>query len=399
MPLEGANVGASFNVTCHQIQKLGNPKTLIRSSGPRRQNVAPTLATPDSAYANPTLYQGQEVTWTGKLKRIRGLRGQVHLVVDLIGSKNVSSFEAFTTDRTFVTQLEDYVTNDESTSGDDTVSVTGTIALPEATGVRLSKYSPLLQLKQIEKVGVPTSKAEVGKKREENSFAKQQVTDSLFKLLRNTPPIGTEVTLQVRYSSFSESSKQITVNPLDRNRYLSVHCDFPAGSKTAFEDYKINDHLHLVAVIREDGLDTNSGLKLQGKRVYRLANRRSEVTETGRAIPPLDFTQADELWSKVQYNNDPVRDPLLGGGEYDGYAINGTNLNIKITKAFFKYSSITLTSPNTVANRQALDRFKSGEEILFEGTVQPKGMLSTRPVAVIWLAPIGSPNSKETFDK
>ncbi|MBX3400423.1 MAG: serine/threonine protein kinase [Gemmataceae bacterium] len=411
MPAFGPGPGASFEgfsldtalqAECLSVRKVGKPETTVVQFGERRANLPAVKTTPDSVYANPAGHVGARVTWTGPLKKIRALGDSTHLLVGVTGSiAGLTNFEARVAGTAFLDELSDFVTSDESTGKADTVTVTGVVESPPPGVERLEPTVPLLQLDRIERPGDNESAAVSGRKRDPKSFRAANVLDPLTKFQRHPPPVGTAIRFSARYSSFNSYNLTIYLNPAPKTHSGGIHVKMTGATDAALKDYKTGDLVDVEAVV--ENVDNSSDRpKLRGKSVVRKANARSLITETGRAIPPLDFTAVERLWNDVRYVSNPnATDPLRGGGVFESYAALEGRLKIVLKNAFFQYSNLDLYCADTPVNRKALDALKAGDELIFEAkSIAPppgKSSSSYRELDADWIAPIGTPDKKIEF--
>lgn len=386
----------TIRVNCSQIQMQGDASTLVSTSGPRRNNVQLTTDTPDAAHADLNKVLGKEATWSGTLYRLRRQNGETHLAVSFTGSvTGLRHFEAFTTDKDFFDELADYVES-SITSRADKVSVTGTIRNADAASFRLQTNVPLLEIKQLQREGESGSRAVVGRKRAAGTFRKSSVKTGLAALLRDWPPVGTEVKFTGDYYRYDSRDKDVEVRLSDRSGYLhdtKTIIRFPQSSQASFADYKSGDEVEVTAAVAAHA----DYLTLLGKSIVRSANPDSLVTDQGRATAAMDFSVEKEQWRTLKYKlKDNVGKKVHAWGYYGGFTRGPASYRITVKKLFSDYGDLTLDCNVNTQATQFLRQLKDGEEVFFEFAVE--GGSSSKPVGkLLWIARMGEPDKKLTL--
>jgi tRNA A-37 threonylcarbamoyl transferase component Bud32 len=401
-PPEDFSIESDLNFDCVRLQKMQRPDTLVAASGPRRKvQIDPKQPlTPDAVAVAPAELLDREVTWTGKLKSVRAVDGATHVVVTVPNPKDgVDEFEAYA-DRAWLAQLVDYIATDEDSSKADTVVVTGRVALPGSKPNRVRDNAPLLKGLSIERSGSPESRAAVGATRAASSYRTPARTDELALLFRDPPTDGKEIRFTAYYQRFNTGDSTALLTSNAASSLNSVKCKIPGLTATLLSDYRDNDPVEVVGTLLRAANASDRQLAFDATSIVRKANARSRITDKGREFPPLDFKDAYDRWSRYR-SVGPMAETFAAGGVYDGYTVSGGTLKIGLKNAFFKSSTLDLYCPDTAVNRKALDAFKAGDEILFEGkTAMASGKLtkskssSSRQLEAVWIAPIGDPEKK-----
>jgi hypothetical protein len=399
---ESISLDTALHADCLRVRKIGKAETTVEQFGDRRRSAPRGKVSPDSVYANPDRHAGAEVTWTGPLKKLRVIGDGTHVLVGVTGSvAGLTAFEARVAGKVFVDELADFVPSDESSAKADTVTVTGVVESPLPGADRFDKNVPLLRLERIERPGDPDAAAVSGRKRDPKSFRIANALDEYTKFFRNPPPVGSAVRFEARYGSFSSYDLAFSINPPQKTHSGSDRVRLTGATTEMLKDYKSGDLVIVDAIVEEMG-NASSRPKLRARSVVRKANARSLVTESGRAIPPLDFSAVEKLWRDVKYTSNPnTTDPLQGGGIYESYTARDGRLKIELKNGFFSYGDLDLYCADTTANHTALNAIKAGDEIIFEAksVAPPKGRFSSsyRQLDVEWIAPIGAPDKKIEF--
>jgi len=383
----------TIEVNASQIQKMGDPSTLVNSTSARRKTFPDTPDTPATAKYNLEKVLGKEAVWTGKLYKLCRRDGETHLLVtrtrNMLGS---GAFEAYTTDPGFFENLIDYV--DGYASKADEVLITGIVTKGDSAAYRLGSYAPLLRIKQVARVGDPRSVAVVGQTRSPDTLRQETVRTGLARLLRDWPAVGTEVKFRgfLGFVHFFSGNKNIDVYAKKNDLRNKVTVQFPNADKKAFADYQRKDEVEVRAVVMEN----SKKLRLLGKSIARLANPLSLVTDQGRRTPALDFSEEKRIWRRIRYHPERnAKTRLRGAGFYGGYTQEGTHYKITINKLFFGYERLGLICDRNSTNKEFLNGLQEGEEVLFEFSPVASGK---RDIArVLWMSRIGTPDKKVIF--
>lgn len=345
----------------------------------------------------------EEMTCTGRIFRRLVLANESHF---FIATPSRTIMEAFTDEKDFMEQVVDYLPW-------DTVSITGSIVEPKAAAARMQNGVPLLKLRQMECVGAPGSRAIVGQKRDPNTIRRDRVPGGVAGMPGNQPPfgpqqpaqpgparpqsappgnlpaIGTELRLSGRYFGYTGSSQTVQVQSQEKG-FSQVM--FPVSNTETFADYKFNDAVEVTATVAEQG-------KLLGKRIVRVANPRSEVTDKGRAIPPLNFKEASEQWRQIRRQPQAhANEKVQAAGVFEEKDLTRADAcyQIKITNLFFSYDRLNLYCSPEPAVAQFLAELKKGDEVLFEFSVM--GTRSYNACGGLWsMSRIGEPERKVAF--
>lgn len=395
-------VWTQLRVNCSQIRLQGQPATLLDARSPRQPNVAVSAVsavTPATVQADPAKVLGQEIAWSGKLYQVRCRSEETHLVAMFSEPvQGIRIFEAYTDDRAFVEELADYVDLADSYGEAETVTVTGTVCMPNASRIRLLPGVPLLKIKQVECVNRPGSRAVVGQKRDRASFRASTLHTGLAAILRAPPAPGTEVKFAGRYSMFNESGKSVRVSPGNAARSSnSTEITFAGVDRAVFADYWSGAVVEVTGTLSEQPYAPANQPKITGKTIVRKSNPRSLVTATGRETPPLDLTAEKRQWSKVKFTSKQspgVR--LQASGVFGGYTDEKSHLKVRITNLYFGYERIDLLCAADSAARQFLDSLSPDDEVLFEFS-PADGTSYRRTLALQWMARLGDPDNKIPF--
>jgi len=382
----------SLQADCSQVQAQGDPSTLVSVRGPRRTNVAVSPDMPDVAVFDPDRVLGKEATWSGTLYRLRRQNGETHLVLSLTGSlTGLRYFEAFTSEQDFFDGLADYVPN-----GNDKVSVRGTICPPGAASFRLQTGAPLLEIKELARQGQPDSRVVVGRKRPPSMFSPGTAITGLAALLRDWPPLGTEVKLTGSFDSYDTSGKDLKVRlpSSGGNTYDStVVVRFPRSNQAMFADYRNGDEVEVTATVDAHG----QYLTLLGRSIVQSANPNSLVTDTGRKIPAMDFSVEKDQWSGIRYRlKENLEKKVRAWGYFGGISRSPGGHRITVTKLFGDSGGdLTLNCAGPPNATQFLQQLKSGEEVFFEFSVEGG---DSKPVGrLLKIARVSDPDNPVEF--
>lgn len=393
----------SIDVDLVQIQKVNSPSTLVRASGPRRHVSHGGEITPDVAFSTPKSVLGETVQWKGKLYQLVQFEGETHAVVDISDSKiGLGRFEVYTTEKNFLAKVTDYIdAAGGNRSGNDTVMVEGVISKSDSTAFRLDDDVPLLKLVSLERNQVPSSKAAVGVQRDPATIDESRVVTGLAEALRNRPAIGSEITFDGVYSSFSDSSHRMSVRSSNRSA-LYANFEFAEAQENDFADYKSGDEVTVTAVVLNNELTTSSTqMEFRCKQIVRRKNARSLITEKGRAIPPLDFSVQERQWEELRKAPEANAGKQVSAvGIFDGFS-TGSNQGkeyrkVTIKRAFNSYRTLEVYCAADPKTDEFLSGLKSQAEVLFEFVIAdtPGSQLGGH---LVWMSPIGDPDSKVMF--
>jgi hypothetical protein len=182
----------------------------------------------------------------------------------------------------------------------------------------------------------------------------------------------------------------------DSSSFHVVYVEFPNVPEGAFSDYESND---LVEVTGTAG-DKNptplaSQLVLAGKKIVRLGNRLSLVTDAGRAVAPVDYEPQRRQWEAVrQKPQDYVGRPVPVNGRYAGVIGNDSSCIIRIDRLFGNYGTLELTGKDVPGSAmQFLEQLPKGTEVDFEVTVLSVKSYSP-DFRLDWVARVDDPTTK-----
>ena len=173
----------------------------------------------------------------------------------------VPRLEAFTSDVSFVQEVADYRSGDESeySSSGDRVEIEGEFCDGKAATLRLEPSVPLVKLKSIVKAGTPGSRADVGKRRNPDSIDPAAKLAPLAEILR-MPPAEPRTFSAIYQGWDAGSGVRVAAGPRDRR---SVTVQFPSVSRGNLADYRPEETVFVEAAFNEG---TEPGqLKIQGR--------------------------------------------------------------------------------------------------------------------------------------
>ena len=377
-----------------QIQLQGEPSSRVFIHGERRSNVTIGDATPDVAAFRLSEVLGREVTWSGRLQTFRRREGQTHLTAAPAQSiTGLRYFEAYTPDAAFFEELLDYVDYDGKMSKADQVTVTGTIVRADDAPWRIDRSAPLLKIASIERKSSPASRAVVGSRRSPDSLRTDTVKTGLARLIRDWPTIGTSVEFTGQYDGYSSTEHEMNVKP--PKEYGHTVVAFPRAVESMFADYRNGELVTVKAMVAEFGNE----LKLAGKRVVRVANPRSLITDQGRPTPPLDLSIDKDRWKAAREKlNDNIGTTLQGCGLYNGYTRNPAYCNVRIKDPFLEHGEIELVGKPAEGSEEFLKRLHPGDEVLFEFVIEG-GSFFKPSCGLQWIAQAADPDVKKAFSR
>jgi hypothetical protein len=357
---------------------------------------------------------GRELICTGQLRRCQGRDGESHFVVYVRGSLLEEQYvEAVTREKDFMAQVADFVDKEESSRDADTVQIKGTVSAPEAVHFRLQTDALLVQLQQIERPGDAGSLAIVGKQREARTFRQDRPRTRLAVILRDPPPVGTEVKFQAIYSSYSRTRQTVHLRR-DKNDYRSIDIPFAGIGPTEFEGLRAGDPVEVTATIATAPVGSVPNRVLfASTSIARVGFPTPVASAPGQEVP-LDFTRDKEEWDQfVRQGGRTTSRRLIGCGIFDGWTSTSsistarkTQLNINISCMYFADGNLVLFTRVSPEAETFLSGLTKGEKVLFEfGPVRtktkPSGPTRTATAEsramVYWMSRLDKPDAKVTF--
>ncbi len=386
----------AIRVNCSQVQMQGKPSTLASTLGSRRGNVTINPNMPDVAHLDLSKVLGKEASWSGTLYRLRRRNGETHLVVSVTGLiSGLRHFEAFTSDYDFYDSLADYVASSLSSRADK-VSVKGTIRASDASSFRLQAGIPLLEIKELQRQGDSSSRVVVGSKRPASTMRPGTATTGLAALLRDWPPIGTEVQFSGIFCRYDTYNKEVTVVASDLSGNYNdtrVVVRFPQSNEAMFADYEDKDKVDVTATVSAHA----SYLTLSGKSIVQSGDPRSMVTDAGRQFAAMDFSVEENRWNNIRHKlSNNVGKKVHAWGYFSGFAKSPTSHRITVNDLFSGGSNLTLSCEGSAQAIQFLQQLKDREKVFFEFSVEV-GSYNRPTGKLVWIARLSDPDRKITF--
>ncbi len=395
-----------ISATCKRLQKVGEPLSLVAARGPRRTVALVGELTPRLANANPSVHQGQEVRWRGRLTSIISFDGETHLALTTFEPRfGATSFEAYTRQKGFMDEIADYLSSRESGRHGDDVWVRGSLVPVSGASFRLTESTLLLELKHIEREGHPASCVVVGRHRARDTIETNRVPSDFLKLLRDLPPAGTELTLSASFRycygggrvGIGPAARRDSASPAENAATMYVY--FPNVPESAWEDYNsIRGPVEVVGITRRPATTTEVPmLELEGKSIMRPGNPASLITERGRVAPLKDFSSDKRRWERLRYQSKLDSPERFQMPALYQESSKGDPLKITFHRLFYGYETLEVTCPHPPSEAEAFLRdLQPEDEVLLEVVLTSSSSFSPK-ADLVWLARAGALSKKLIF--
>jgi len=189
---------------------------------------------------NASKRSGETRTFEGRLAEIRGHAGEIHLLIVDVAALPNRMLEAFTRDYSFAREIGDYRTDEDKTTPPRGDAVVVEVAVPDAgpsaAGFRLCSWwgaaaVALAELRSIARKDDSGSRAVVGSRRPDGSFAEDRKLSNLAALMRIHPPEGTPVRSVGILEAEKSDPLRITLRPWEPMSDTRMESRRPDGTR------------------------------------------------------------------------------------------------------------------------------------------------------------------------